>query len=92
MFNWSVSENPDNAFSYKTVSALKLDNKLESKASESWKTDLISSTVYATISFTETSATTDLSFITNSSPFIKVPVVSDTAISFTPVEPASNAA
>ena len=92
MFNWSVSENPDNVFSYKTVSALKLDSKSELRLSASWNTDLISSTVYATISLIETSATTVLSFITNCSPFIKVPVVSDTAISFAPVEPASNAA
>ena len=47
---------------------------------------------YATISLIETSATTVLSFITNCSPFIKVPVVSETAISLTPLVPASMAA
>ena len=92
MFSWSVNENPDIVFSYKTVSALKFDNKSEFNASESWKTDFISSTVYATISLIETSATTVLSFITNCSPFIKVPVVSDNAISSAPVESASIAA
>ena len=89
MFNWSVSENPDNVFSYKTVSALKFDNKSEFNVSESWKTDFISSTVYATISLIETSASTVLSFIINCSPFIKVPVVSDNASSFWPVVPRS---
>ena len=34
-FNWSVNENPDIVFSYKTVSALKLDNKPESIPSAS---------------------------------------------------------
>ena len=48
--------------------------------------------MYATISLIDTSATTDLSFITNCSPIMNLPVVSDTAISFAPVVPAFDAA
>ena len=78
--------------SYKTASALKLERRLEFNVSESWKTDFISSVVYAIISFTEISAFTVLSFIINCSPIIKVPVVSESAISFAPVASAFNAA
>ena len=93
-FNWSVTEKPCNNLSYNTESAEKLDGRLVSKSelSESWNTDFISSVVYDIISFIEISAVTDLSLIINCSPFIKVPVVWDTAISLEPVESASNAA
>ena len=82
---WSDAEKYGNIRSYNTVSAKNVAIPVE--LDKSWRIDLISSVVNATISLIDGADADVLSLNINFSPTMNVPVVCDNAISSTPVAP-----
>ena len=78
-----MSEKLGKIRSYRTVSALKVEIPTENL---DWRIDLISSVVYWIIFVIEALSSDALSLNMSCSPFMNVPVVCESVISFVPVE------